>query len=181
MDIRIAIQTRSFIKDFFIVEIASLLIALVAPLAIKLPFTPVPIAWAAPLCLLLGATLGKNRGILAVIAYLVQGAMGLPVFALGGSGLLHLLGPKGGYLLGYAAGSYLVGFLLEKRTFQSSLGTLGALIAGMSTVFILGMLQLSLYVGWPQAFTLGFLPFAFLDLCKVFVVFGLLKLRRSRG
>ncbi len=167
-------KARSFIKDFLIIECASLLLALLSPLAIALPFTPVPIVWAGVLSLVFGVVLGKERGALAVIAYLIQGAMGLPVFALGGCGLLHLLGPKGGYLIGYAVGSYLTGYCYEKMGIRSSLGLFCSLLAGMSAVFVVGVAQLSWYVGLRNAFLLGCLPFVILDICKLLVAHSLL-------
>lgn len=102
-------KQSSWLKDLFLIGIGSVLMALCTPISIKLPFTPVPIALAPHLCLALGVILGSRRGALAVFSYLLQGAIGLPVFALGDAGLLHLFGPRGGYLLGYASAAYVTG------------------------------------------------------------------------
>ena len=80
---------------------ASVLISLCAKLAIFLPFTPVPLGLQPLIVLLSAVMLGSKRGTLAVLAFIVQGACGMPVFAGGHAGLLWLAGPTGGYLLGY--------------------------------------------------------------------------------
>ena len=81
---------------------------------IPLPFTPVPITLQTLMVLLSGAMLGANYGGLAMIIYLLLGAIGLPVFAGGASGIGVLLGPTGGYLLSYPIAAFVVGKMLEK-------------------------------------------------------------------
>jgi biotin transport system substrate-specific component len=149
----------------------SILIALCSSISIRLPFTPVPLAIAPHVCLALGAILGRNRGALAVLAYLFQGAMGFPVFALGASGLLHLLGPRGGYLIGYAAAAYVTGFLIERMREKTAYKTFMALAAGNGIIYLLGVSQLSLFIGFKSAVLLGMVPFLLGDALKLFVVY----------
>lgn len=167
----ISSKQSSWLKDLFLIGMGSVLIALCAPISIKLPFNPVPLALAPHLCLALGVILGSKRGALAVLAYLLQGAMGLPVFALGDSGLLHLLGPRGGYLLGYAAAAYVTGYLIEKMRARSAYKIFLALATGNGIIYMLGVSQLSLFIGFKSAVLLGMIPFLLSDALKLLVVY----------
>jgi len=168
-------KESSWLKDLFLIVIGSILIALCAPLSIKLPFSPVPLALAPQLCLALGATLGKRRAALAVIAYLVQGMMGLPVFAGGGFGVAYLLGPTGGYLIGYVAGAYLVGYLIERMRERTGYKVFATLAAGSGVIYLLGAIHLSSFIGIKGALVLGVLPFLLGDVLKLMVVYRGIK------
>ena len=154
----------------------SLLIALCAQIAIPLPFTPVPLALGSMAPLFLGAVMGKKHAFWAVILYLLEGAMGLPVFALGGSGIARLLGPSGGYLIGYALAAYLVGYLAEKSAAPRK--TFLALIAGSAVILLSGAMHLASMIGVKAALYVGVLPFLAGDLgLKPLVVFSTLRKR----
>jgi biotin transport system substrate-specific component len=168
-------KQTSWMEDLILIGMGSILIALCAPISIKLPFSPVPIALAPHLSLALGAVLGRHRGALSVLAYLLQGAMGLPVFALGDSGILHLLGPRGGYLLGYAAAAYATGYLIEKMRERTPYKTFMALAAGNGIIYLLGISQLSLFIGLKSAVLLGMLPFLLGDALKLLFVYKGIK------
>lgn len=154
---------------------ASILIALSAPLAIRLPFTPVPIVLQNHVILLMAALLGSRRGTLAVLAFLAQAAAGLPVLASGKFGLLVFAGPTGGYLLGYVVGAYLVGLLTEKYKTRSSVKTFGALCAGSLAIYLFGVIHLAGFIGFQKALLLGVVPFILGDLVKTIVCVRLLK------
>src|ERR1700691_2750834 len=83
---------RSWFKEAAVILGASVIIALFAPVSIPLPFTPVPLATQVHVILLLSCIMGAKRASLAVLAFLFQGAIGLPVFAGGASGILTLAG-----------------------------------------------------------------------------------------
>lgn len=161
----------SLLKDFFIVLLGSVLLACAAPLSIKLPFTPVPLALAPHFCLLLGVTLGSKRAALAVLAYLAQGIAGLPVFALGASGFLHLLGPRGGYLLGCVLAAYVVGYLVENKKATSPSKLFLTLALGNGLIYATGLPQLAFFVGLKSSLWLGFVPFILGDLFKLLVIY----------
>ena len=108
------VDSRSWLKDIAVVIGASIIIALFAPLAIPLPFTPVPISTQCHVVLLISYFLGAKRASLAVLVFLCQGAMGLPVFANGASGILNIVGPRGGYLLGWLVAAFVTGLLMER-------------------------------------------------------------------
>lgn len=158
-------------KNGFVVLMASCFLGLIAPLAISLPFTPVPIVLQAQTILCMGALLGPQRGALAVLGFLVQGALGLPVFAGGSSGIVHLFGPTGGYLMGYLFGALVSGYLFARarKKKATSKALFLSMAAGNGVIYLLGWLQLSYFLGMKQAFLLGILPFIAADLLKLCV------------
>src|SRR2546429_9129028 len=89
----------------------SLLTAVSAQVVI--PIGPVPITGQTFAVLLTGALLGSRLGAAAVIAYLIEGAVGLPFFAGGGAGLIRFLGPTGGYLVAFPAAAFVTGAFAE--------------------------------------------------------------------
>ena len=156
-------------KQIALILSASWLIAISALFSINLPFSPVPITGQTLIVLLLGPLLGKNRGAAAVGLYLAQGAAGLPVFAGGKSGLITLLGPTGGYLIGFAAASYVVGILMELRYNKSLLYKGFSLLIGNLIIYTFGLIWLAKFVGESQALQFGLFPFVVGDLLKIFL------------
>src|SRR3989338_1057228 len=122
------------------------LTAAVSPIKIPLGFTPVPITLQTLVVLLSGAMLGPYYGALAMILYVVVGALGLPVFAGGGSGIGALLGPTGGYLFSYFIAAFVIGKILQIRKSPKYLDYVLAMIAGTIIIYTLG-------AGWGMAVT----------------------------
>lgn len=143
--------------------LCSLLISIAAPLAMPLPFCPVPIVLQVQLCLLFAAIYGAKEGLSIVLLFLLQGALGAPVFAGGASGFMCFLGPSGGYLIGYALGAFCTGKMVEIYKDQSML----AMIVGNFIVYVLATIHLSNFVSYQQAWLIGVLPYVPLDLMKV--------------
>ena len=175
----LSIRRTSFTRDCFLIAMASLLIALCAPIAIPLPFTPVPVSIQPHVCLFLGAVLGSKRGALAVLGFLAQGSLGLPVFAGGVANLAWAIGPKAGYRLGYVFATFLTGILVERCKGDKSAKTLfGSMALGNLVIYALGSLHLSAFVGYPKAFILGVLPFLLGDALKLLAATRVLKALR---
>jgi biotin transport system substrate-specific component len=145
----------------------SWIIALSAQISIQLPFSPVPITGQTLAVLLSGILLGKNLGAASVAAYLAQGAAGLPIFAGGKSGLAALIGPTGGYLIGFLAAAYLVGMLYELRFKRRIILAASAFAIGNATIYIFGLVWLARFVGESQVLQLGLYPFLIGDLLKI--------------
>src|ERR1700704_4629591 len=105
-----------------IVIAASLFVALCARVTVPLPFTPVPLTLQNFGVLTVGLLLGSRRGFAALALYLVEGAFGLPVFspAILGSGITHLLGPTGGFLMAYPLVAFIAGYIYEQKSEQNS-------------------------------------------------------------
>lgn len=162
-----------WVADAFVILLGSCLIALAAPVSIRLPFSPVALSLAPHICLALGALLGKERGSLAVLAYLFQGGMGLPVFALGNSGWLYLMGPTGGYLLGYLVATYFTGGLIEKIGKGTTLKYFLSFAVGNLLIYVCGVSHLAQVIGWKSAVLFGCLPFLMTDGIKtLFLTWG---------
>ncbi|MFQ5343357.1 MAG: biotin transporter BioY, partial [Anaerolineae bacterium] len=97
----VLVPPSSLARDLGLVVAFSLINAAAAQVSIPLPFTPVPITGQTFAVLLTGALLGSRLGAWSLLLYLAEGAAGLPVFALGRSGLVTLLGPTAGYLIAF--------------------------------------------------------------------------------
>ena len=158
----------SLFRTFFLVLAGSLLLTLSAK--IQVPFYPVPMTLQTLVVLLIGVSYGWRLGFATVLAYLAQGAMGLPVFAgtpEKGLGLLYMAGPTGGYLVGFALAAGLTGWLAERGLDRSVIGTAIAMIAGNLVIYVFGLAWLANFVGFEKAVTLGVIPFLFGDLVKI--------------
>ncbi|MBS0625727.1 MAG: biotin transporter BioY [Verrucomicrobia bacterium] len=165
--VSLEMKKDSIYRDGAIVLLGSILIGLCSLIAIPLPMTPVPIAFQNIVILMMALLLGSKRGSAAVFCFLVQGAMGLPVFALGKAGILTFLGPTGGYLIGYLVAAYVTGLIGEKLQRRTLPMALASLSAGLGIIYLLGTAYLSSFVGIQQAFTLGVLPFLAADVFKL--------------
>lgn len=172
---------RTWIQKLFIVLGTSCLIALLSRISIPLPFSPVPLALGPHACLFVGALLGSRLGAWSVLLYLFQGAIGLPVFALGQGGLAVLMGPRGGYLIGYLIAAWLTGYLIEKSGAKTFRQTFSAMAIGNLVIYLCGLSQLSLFVGVEKAFYLGVFPFLIGDFLKLTAASNLLKKLSSRS
>jgi biotin transport system substrate-specific component len=145
----------------------SLLIALSAQLQFVLPFSPVPITGQTFAVLLLGALYGSKRGPATVLTYLALGVMGLPVFAGGTFGVARLVGPTAGYLVGFLAAAFVVGFLSERGWDRKPWTTAVSMIIGNGIIYVAGVLWLSRSVGWQAVLSTGVLPFLAGDALKI--------------
>lgn len=159
-------RSQKLIADFLIVLSTSLLFGLSSWIAIRFPFSPIPISFTAHLILMFSVLLGK-RGAYATWLYLIQGALGFPVFSNGGSGLAYILGPTGGYLVGFAIASYVVAILSTELKEKSPSKIFGILLLGNALIYVFGLPHLGVLVGTANAFKLGFIPFIGGDLLKL--------------
>jgi len=165
-------------RDIAIVISASWLLAISAQFSFNLPFSPVPVTGQTLAVLLIGSLLGKNRGAAAVGLYLLQGAAGLPVFAGGKSGFITLVGPTGGYLIGFIAAAYIMGILAELRYDKSLVYTGFSMLIGSLVIYIFGLFWLVQFVGESSALQLGLYPFLIGDFVKI--LSGVIVLGGSR-
>lgn len=159
----IQIETKTYAQEALVILGMSFLIALAAPISIPLPFTPVPIVLQNTLILSLSVLLGAKRTMLAVIGFLLQGALGLPVFATCVGGFSHLLSSNAGYLLGYIVAAGVVGFLSRSASRNNFFWILSI---GDGIIYLFGAIWLAAFIGWTQAIILGVLPFLCGDIIK---------------
>ena len=112
--------------------------------------------------LVIGMAYGSRLGLATVALYLLQGALGLPVFAgtpEKGVGLAYMMGPTGGYLLGFAVAAWVCGWLAERGFDRSPLKSLVAMSVGHALIFVFGVAWLATLMGIEKAFTVGVAPF----------------------
>jgi biotin transport system substrate-specific component len=149
----------SGIYEALLVLACSGLIALSAQAAVPLPFSPVPVSGQTLAVLLIASALGRRLGSVAVLTYLAEGAMGLPVFAGGISGPATLIGPSGGYLVGFLPAAWVCGALAERGWDRNVLGMVASMVAGEIVLFATGLFWLSRTVGPAAVWGMGLLPF----------------------
>ncbi|WP_445474278.1 biotin transporter BioY [Methanococcoides methylutens] len=151
---------------------ASLFAALTAIGAyITIPLGPIPFTLQVVFVLLAGGMLGSKWGSISMIVYTLLGIAGLPVFSGGASGLGVILGPTGGYIIGFIAAAFVVGFLFEKNRSEKVLINAMYVLMGSVVIYAFGLTHLMVVadMSFMQAITVGFLPFIGGALVKVAV------------
>jgi len=144
---------------------------------VVIPFFPAPITLQNLFTFLAGMVLGPAAGFLSQLTYITMGAAGLPVFAAGGSGIGYLMGPTGGYIIGFAPAAWVCG-LFSRR---------GAVTAGMVVamliIYLFGVLQMKfvMELTFFQAFIIGAAPFIPGDILKMVVAYGIYRKLKSAG
>jgi len=160
-------RRSAVLYDTALVIGGSLLIGLCAQVKILLPFSPVPITAQTFAVLTIGMLLGSRRGSLCVLMYIIQGAAGLPVFAMGG-GFAVLIGPTGGYLVGFIPAAYITGLLAQKGWDRRIGTTVLAMVLGNIVIYAFGLLWLCCLTGINRAVpAVGLYPFLVGDLLKI--------------
>jgi biotin transport system substrate-specific component len=135
---------------------------------VQIPFWPVPVTMQTAVVMLLGVVAGPRLAVLTVGAYLLQGLAGLPVFAGMAAGPAYLLGPTGGYLLGFMLAAVISGLVVERARGWAGLAA-GFCLATVS-IYVLGAGWLAQFVGFGQAIELGVMPFLPGDALKLALV-----------
>ncbi|MGI5837027.1 MAG: biotin transporter BioY [Chloroflexota bacterium] len=149
---------------------------------VYVPIGPVPITLQVLFVILSGLLLGSRLGALSQMQYLALGLAGAPVFAQGKFGLLALLGPTGGYLVGCVAMAYVVGLVAESTATPGRVRLFLAGLIGIPTLYIFGATWLSIWfamangTSWiaqlDNAWQFGVLPFILPDIGKALVASG---------
>ncbi len=169
-------RDRTLLRNVALIIAGSLLLTLSAK--IKVPFYPVPMTMQTLAVMLIGFTFGWRMAGATVLFYLAQGAFGLPVFAgtpEKGIGLAYMMGPTGGYLLGFVLAAVLCGWLAERGWDRSPLRLVAAMILANGVIYLLGVAWLGSVVGWDKpVLAWGMIPFLYGDLLKIVLGAGLL-------
>jgi biotin transport system substrate-specific component len=145
--------------DLLCIFLGSLFLGIMSQLSVDLWFTPVPMTMQTLAVLLIGALLGSKKGVWAVIAYLGEGAMGMPVFAGGSFGVARFCGPTGGYLFAFILCAWIVGYFFKRGWGQCYKMNFLSLILGTASIYAIGYLWLSCFFGFKNAFFMGVYPF----------------------
>ncbi len=156
------------VKPMIYAALFAALTAIGAFIRIPLPLSPVPITLQVFFVLLAGLVLGARWGGTSMVVYVMLGVIGLPVFSGGSSGLGILLGPTGGYIIGFVAGAFVTGLIYNKVN-DSKTATICAMIGGLAVIYLLGVMQLSFVANMTlqQAVAVGILPFLIGDAIKI--------------
>ncbi|TFH01054.1 MAG: biotin transporter BioY [Calditrichales bacterium] len=168
------IRKEAYLYDLMLVIGGSVFIALCAQFSFSVPFSPVPITGQTFAIILTGAFLGSRMASLTVIAYLLEGIAGLPVFAHAQFGLAHLFGPTGGYLIGFVPAAFVTGWLAEQGWGKSIFATFVMMGLGTALVFVCGLSWLSLFFGSNNVIEIGlfpYLPGAFVKIVLATLIF----------
>jgi biotin transport system substrate-specific component len=138
---------------------------------------PVPVTMQTFAVTMVGALYGWRLGAVTIVAWLIEGAIGLPVLAGGASGVHHFAGPTGGYLFAFPVTGALVGWLAERGWNGNRVGlAFLAMLLGNALCLVLGALWLSLGIGWEAAFAHGVAPFLVGGALKSALAAAILKL-----
>ncbi len=172
-----ATRSSSRLNQILLVLMASALMTVSAK--IQIPFWPVPMTMQSYMVLVLGMALGPRLGPAAIVVYLAQGAIGLPVFAgtpENGLGLAYMMGPTGGYLIGFLLAAIITGQGAARgfdRTWPQAFLTASA---GMVALFACGVLWLSMLIGVEKAIQFGLTPFLLGAFVKILLAMATLPL-----
>ena len=168
VDVWLPRQQRSWLLDAVLIALFSAFVALTA--RIEIPLWPVPMTLQTLGVVFTGAALGSRRGVLALLLYLVEGGVGLPVFAGGASGVAYMSGPTAGYLVGFVVAAGVVGWLAERGWDQRLVWTVLAMVVGNVVIYALGVAWLAGFLGdLRAALVQGMLIFVPGDLVKIVV------------
>ncbi len=156
---------QKLIKYIFIAFFGSILLAISAK--IQIPFYPIPMTMQTFMVIFIGIAFGWKLGLLTVAIYLVEGAIGLPVFAgtpEKGIGIAYMVGTTGGYLFGFLVAVFFAGFVnLEKNIFRN----LFLISFAVSTIYLFGLPWLAYLKGWNIAYIYGFKQVILSDILKI--------------
>jgi biotin transport system substrate-specific component len=166
----------------YAIRIASVLLiaaatAAAAQISIPLPFTDVPFTFQPMVVLIGGLALGPRLAVASQVLYLAAGIAGMPVFAASATlppGAARLFGPTGGYLMAYPLAAYVAGYLGARGFDRRYLTSFLAMLAGLTVVFVGGVLWLSLLVGFQAALVAGLYPFVIADTLKLAAAAGVM-------
>ncbi|MBV9102036.1 MAG: biotin transporter BioY [Candidatus Eremiobacteraeota bacterium] len=157
----------AFITEVAAVLAGSLLMAVSAQFSVNIPFSPVPFTGQTVGVALVVALLGTRPAVLAMAAYLTEGAAGAPVFAAHHGGAIWLLAPSAGYLWSFPLAAFVIGRLFDVGLFGTLAGRFIAVLAGSAVILVCGAAWLvPLLGGMGPAFAAGVAPFIIVDLLK---------------
>ena len=168
-DVLFPVSSNAILRNIILAIAGSLL--LWASAKVKIPFYPVPMTMTTFVVLVIGMVYGWKLGAATILLYLAEGAMGLPVFAgtpEKGIGIAYMMGPTGGYLMGYVLAAAICGYLAQlswdKRTSTTAL----AMLIGNAAIYIPGLLWLGMLLGWDKPILeWGLIPFIAGDILKL--------------
>jgi biotin transport system substrate-specific component len=174
--IRVGERTPTLLRHVALILSGTAFVALCAQ--VYIPTLPVPFTGQTFGVLLVGGALGFRRGVLALLLYLLIGAVGLPVFAQGKAGLAIVQGASGGYIIGFVLAAAIVGRLAELGWDRKVGGSIAAMAIGTAVIYAIGVPWLKVTTGlsWETAVAEGMTKFLLWDAAKLAVAAGIFPL-----
>jgi biotin transport system substrate-specific component len=146
---------------------------------VQVSFWPVRLSMQSFVVLAIGLIGGRRVGTATVLAYLVEGALGLPVFQ-SGAGLTYIAGPTGGYLLGFLLSVIAVGTLTDLGAAKRRPGAFAVLLLGVMLIYLPGVAWLAVLFGPAKSIAFGLTPFLPAEACKLALVVALAPVLQRR-
>ena len=174
--IRVGERLGTRVRHIALVVAGTLFVSLCAQ--VYIPTQPVPFTGQTFGVLLVGGALGFRRGLVALLLYLAIGAIGIPVYAQGGSGLHVIQGATGGYLVGFVVAAALVGRLAELGWDRRIGGALAMMAIGTAVIYAIGVpwLKVVADLSWTVAVAEGMTKFLVWDAAKLAIAAGIFPL-----
>jgi biotin transport system substrate-specific component len=174
------LESANIFKKISLILLGTLLLTISAK--IKVPFYPVPMTMQTFVVVLIGIAFGWKLGLATIFAYLFEGAIGLPVFAgtpEKGIGIIYMMGPTGGYLVGFILSVFIAGFVnLKKNIFIKFL----LISLSVFAIYLTGVPWLAYLAGWEIAYVWGIKNFVLAEIFKIAILTlsteKILKLRK---
>src|SRR5260221_10844043 len=164
--IALTVLPGSLAWKLVLVLAGSALIALASQIRLPLPFSPVPVTGQTFAILLVAAALGR-LGVASVLAYIAEGALGLPTFAGGATGLAYVGGPPGGYLVAFVLAAVIVGAAAEREWDRRLATSLLVMFLGEIAIYACGVAWLARFPLPVSPWQAGLIPFIPGDLFKM--------------
>ena len=169
------------LKQLTLSGLMAAVFCLLGPLSLNIPISPVPVSLGMLAIYFVTSVLGMKLGTLSVLAYILLGLAGLPVFTgfTGGAG--KLLGPTGGYIIGYIFVARICGFFVDKWGHRLLPGILG-MVLGTAVCYLFGTVWLAYQASYTffQALAAGVLPYIPVDAAKLAIALVVGRQVRAR-
>lgn len=170
ISLRSAVFPRSSaLNNVLFVTTGTLFLAGLAQISLPVPGSPVPVTGQTLGVLLIGTSYGATLGLSTLLAYLLAGIAGAPVFAHGSHGFAQITGATGGYLVGMLVASFVVGALAGRKWDQRIRTAIPTMLLGNAIIFSFGLFWLHAFAGkdWSWTLAAGFTPFIIGEVLKI--------------
>lgn len=174
---RQTIELRSE-KSINFIKVAGGALAIAAAAQMSIPMNPVPITFQTIAIMIIGLTYEPRLAMNTMVTYLVAGAAGLPVFSHFSGGLPYMMGPTGGYLVGFFVTPIIMAYFQQSRE-SSAISTLCNCMLGSLVIYALGVIWLSHFIGFEKAFYSGFVIFIPTGIAKIAALTGIMRFIRK--
>lgn len=169
-----SLRIQDFLKtDSVKIALGVFLLALSAQ--IQIPLHPVPITLHTVAVMVIGLTYAPHQSLITVLSYAVLGAAGWPFFAGYGAGLTKILGPTGGYIIGFIPAAYVMSVLYQKLNQSKWISAFVTCLVGSLFIYSFGIAWLSTFVGFQKAVIVGLVPFILPGLVKIGILSSAMK------